>query len=315
MQQLNLRNYMEIAEMNIDKYKTFLVCTQNKTFYDAANALYTTPSTVSKHINSLEKDMGVRLFTRSPKGLVLTREGEIRKPLIEKIVTIYEDLVDELAFSSDSENVTLFSTPLFARFQISGLIRSFVQECHYSVSVTEMDRPFLALNNHQAEIIITPGFHFFEKANYDYIAFEIGRYGLLLPKEHPMASLPAVSCDDLGGETIIVMNDPIYKTLAEKFFSGRAAQPIIEYKVNGVRTDLLRLYAYEHGKPALFSSDLYDVYHPSEQVFVPFKENFAITAYMVRRKGARISAGARSFWKFGEKWLTENMNANVFYGA
>ena len=299
--------------MNIDKLKTFIACTQNKTFYDAANVLFTTPSTVSKHINALEKDLGVRLFQRSTKGLVLTREGEVRRPIIEKIVTIYDDLLDDLAFSAETDSFIMYSTPLFARFGIYELGRGFVQANPYSVSFSEIERPFQALNNHQAEVIIAPGFHFFSKENYDYISFEIGRYGLLLPKEHPLAGQKSVSCGALGAETIVVINDPVYKALAERFFSGQPEKPAIEYRVNGIRTDLLRLYAQEHRLPALFSSDLYEVYRPAEQVFVPFAEQIPVIAYMIRRKGARMSSTARSFWTYSEQWLAENKNAGFSY--
>lgn len=63
----------------------------------AAERLHTSQPAVSAHIKALESELGVTLFLRTPKGMVLTREGaELKK----RAATILE-VVDELQAAAD----------------------------------------------------------------------------------------------------------------------------------------------------------------------------------------------------------------------
>lgn len=54
----------------------FVACAQTGSFSKAAEILYTTQSSVSKVIKSMEDAMDTKLFERYTKGIRLTREGE-----------------------------------------------------------------------------------------------------------------------------------------------------------------------------------------------------------------------------------------------
>ncbi|WP_346698282.1 LysR family transcriptional regulator, partial [Catenibacillus scindens] len=56
--------------------ETFIVVADLGSFNKAAEALYITPPAVTKQINLLEKDLGLRLFTRTHRGLTLTEAGK-----------------------------------------------------------------------------------------------------------------------------------------------------------------------------------------------------------------------------------------------
>ncbi len=65
-----------VKEPSWDLIKTFLVCVEVESFRKAAGPLGTSFPTVTRRIDSLEKDLGIRLFKRVPEGLVLTDEGQ-----------------------------------------------------------------------------------------------------------------------------------------------------------------------------------------------------------------------------------------------
>lgn len=56
--------------------ETFIVVADLGSFNKAAEALYITPPAVTKQINFLEKDLGLKLFIRTHRGLVLTEAGK-----------------------------------------------------------------------------------------------------------------------------------------------------------------------------------------------------------------------------------------------
>jgi DNA-binding transcriptional LysR family regulator len=58
-----------------DLYRSFLAVAETGSFTAAARQLETTQPTIGRHIGVLEEALGTPLFTRSPRGLVLTAEG------------------------------------------------------------------------------------------------------------------------------------------------------------------------------------------------------------------------------------------------
>lgn len=61
----------------LDLYKIFCKVAEHKSFSKAAKDLYMTQPAVSQGIMQLENQLDMRLFTRIPKGVTLTKEGQI----------------------------------------------------------------------------------------------------------------------------------------------------------------------------------------------------------------------------------------------
>ncbi|QUH25263.1 LysR family transcriptional regulator [Serpentinicella alkaliphila] len=61
----------------LDLYKVFTEVVRNQSFSKAAKELYMTQPAVSQGIKQLEKELQIRLFTRTAKGVTLTNEAHI----------------------------------------------------------------------------------------------------------------------------------------------------------------------------------------------------------------------------------------------
>lgn len=63
--------------MSVDLHllRTFCVVAEEENLSRAAERLHLSPPAVSAHIKALEDDLGVRLFTRSSRGMALTEHG------------------------------------------------------------------------------------------------------------------------------------------------------------------------------------------------------------------------------------------------
>ncbi|MFK8912638.1 LysR family transcriptional regulator [Streptomyces sp. YS-3] len=66
--------------MDLDAVRTFVTAADGGRFQDAAAALSVTQQAVSKRIATLEKTLGVRLFTRGARGATLTIDGQAFLP-------------------------------------------------------------------------------------------------------------------------------------------------------------------------------------------------------------------------------------------
>lgn len=61
----------------LDLYKVFCQVAECESFSKASKILYMTQPAVSQAIMQLEKELDIRLFTRTPKGVNLTKEGQL----------------------------------------------------------------------------------------------------------------------------------------------------------------------------------------------------------------------------------------------
>ena len=66
--------------MDVEGVRTFLAAAEHGQFQQAAAGLSVTQQAVSKRIAALEAELGVRLFTRTPRGAQLTAEGQAFLP-------------------------------------------------------------------------------------------------------------------------------------------------------------------------------------------------------------------------------------------
>ena len=62
--------------MNLRQLEAFIKVSDSKSFSKAAQELYLTQPTVSAHIQTLEKELKVRLFVRNTKTVKLSEDGK-----------------------------------------------------------------------------------------------------------------------------------------------------------------------------------------------------------------------------------------------
>ncbi|MDR9829669.1 LysR family transcriptional regulator [Vibrio sp. FNV 38] len=76
--------------MNFKHLHSFLLVAQHGNFSTAAQELHTVQSAISRHINALESDLQVTLFTRNTRHVALTASGEVFLQHVQKIFQLCE---------------------------------------------------------------------------------------------------------------------------------------------------------------------------------------------------------------------------------
>jgi DNA-binding transcriptional LysR family regulator len=76
--------------VDLDAVRTFVAAADAGQFQEAAAALSITQQAVSKRIAALERDLDVRLFTRTPRGAQLTIDGQALLPHARELLRVAE---------------------------------------------------------------------------------------------------------------------------------------------------------------------------------------------------------------------------------
>src|SRR5512147_2193750 len=73
-------------EMELYQLRTFLAIARTGNLTRAAAILATSQPAVSAQLRALEEELGVALFSRTPRGMELTRAGETLRAKAEQVV-------------------------------------------------------------------------------------------------------------------------------------------------------------------------------------------------------------------------------------
>ncbi|MCD8231072.1 MAG: LysR family transcriptional regulator [Clostridiales bacterium] len=88
--------------MNIDYFREFIVLADCGSYIEASERLFIGQSSLSKHIMSMEKELGVPLFERTSRKVILTRFGELMIPYANRIVQAQFDYRHALQTEQES---------------------------------------------------------------------------------------------------------------------------------------------------------------------------------------------------------------------
>lgn len=83
--------------MDLYQLKTFVAVAREGSITRAAEAVHLSQPAVSAHIKDLEEVLGLDLFERTSRGMVLTRDGERLLAKAEQTLAAHQELLDEAA--------------------------------------------------------------------------------------------------------------------------------------------------------------------------------------------------------------------------
>jgi len=88
--------------VNFDLYNIFYVVAKNGSISSAADVLFISQPAVTFQIKKLEEQLGVSLFTRTKRGVVLTDEGKV---LFDYVKTGIESIINGESALSNLKNL------------------------------------------------------------------------------------------------------------------------------------------------------------------------------------------------------------------
>src|SRR5690606_8629587 len=103
-----------MQSMDWDKLRIFYVAAESGSFTRAGEHLHLSQSAVSRQISTLEERLGVALFHRHARGLLLTEQGEVLFRLARDFYQKVEIVEGRLRDSKENPSGTLRITTTIA---------------------------------------------------------------------------------------------------------------------------------------------------------------------------------------------------------
>ncbi len=261
--------------MDIKKYEVFLNAVDRGSFNLVCDEMGYTQSGISKMMNSMEREIGFSLLTRSNKGIQLTPEGERVLPLIRKMVQANEALNQEFQSIGGVETgkVRVGSYPTASFIWMPDVLRIFHEE-HPGIVVETVEENSIRqleqwLNQNMCDVCL------FSRQNYhnfDWISLKKDPFVALLPIDHPLATCDIVKVAELMKERPIMFknNEGLDPDVAKGFHkAGIPLDPIFtsnsdhtvvrmveQNKMVTVMPELIAQYAQFHYQVVYRSIDI-----------------------------------------------------------
>ena len=199
--------------MTIIQLRCFVEVAQELNYAKAASNLFISQPAVSRHIISLENDLGVQLFVRSRHHVALTSAGNLfyseAKDILERI-----DLSKHSILSNPGEET--LNVGCVSSIRIDGLSKIYAKYhakmphvCINNTEITASDYRRVSSGDH-LDVAFVPsslkGHLSYKEASLNYYTLYRGTLCCVMRADHRLVSKERITFHDLQGETLILLD-------------------------------------------------------------------------------------------------------------
>ena len=199
--------------MTIIQLRCFVEVAQELNYAKAASKLFISQPAVSRHIISLENDLGVQLFVRSRHHVALTSAGNLfyseAKDILERI-----DLSKHSILNNPGEET--LNVGCVSSIRIDGLSKIYSKYhakmphvCINNTEITASDYRRVSSGDH-LDVAFVPsslkGHLSYKEASLDYYTLYRGTLCCVMRADHRLVSKERITFHDLQGETLILLD-------------------------------------------------------------------------------------------------------------
>jgi len=223
--------------MEIRQLKAFLAIAEAKTFTAGARRVNVTQAAISMQIRQLEDEVGLQLFTRTPRRVILTEAGEYLLERARKILREHDSALAEIAEVAGAEYGRLrigTASGTFAMHQLPVILKQLkVKFPHSELTVSsgtserlvdkmmhgELDTAFVSLPVDNANITTESIFS-------DEIV-------AIAHPDHPLAKEKYISAATLAGESLILgERGGNTRRMIDEFFAAANVKPNVTMELS-----------------------------------------------------------------------------------
>ena len=282
--------------MTFEQLEYFLAAARAETFFDAAESLHITQSSLSKQIMKLEKELNVRLFDRSRRSAVLTDAGREFLKEAGDLFHRYRAMRKRMqAFEDVSERTLRIGTlPFLSQYGLTGLFKDF-SAAHPEIrllleEVEEIDL-LSGFSSGRYDLIIARS-HMCDESHFRFLLLDEDRLAAMLPAGHPLAWRKSVSLSDLAGEPFLLMHPytSLYQ-LCMKLFHDAGITPHV---LRTARLEsIISAVALGEGV-SLFAEKNFNLFRHESVVSVPIVPSPTLSVGVIYKDGEDPAEGERN---------------------
>lgn len=223
--------------MQIQFLKEFILLARELNYTRTAQLLFLTQPVLSKHIISLEEELGAQLFIRNKQNVSLTPIGEIFLEDAQKIVSLYDNSINKISLALNGIESTLRIGYLdaAAHDKIISAIQSFstlFPQTQLQLISFEYGDEIRALENHDIDIAVTLDLDqkFVSKYNTQIIGSD--SLAAVLRKDHILAKKDSLSFEALKDDAFVLPLQKQFPGMLDKF-QELCKDTEYEYRIEG----------------------------------------------------------------------------------
>lgn len=293
--------------MEIRVLKYFLAIAREESITKAAELLHITQPTLSRQIAQMEDEMGVKLFVRSTRRIVLTNEGLLLRRRAEEILELVDKTEREISEQDDmvEGTVSIGCGDLAAVQILPDLIRGF----HDRYSAVTFDL-YTATADHIKErmdrgvtdvgLLLEP----INKEKYDYIRLNNDeQWVIVMTPDSPLAQLEAVSPEDLRGLPLILPHRPNVQSELARWFGDEFENLNVLFTANLPSNSSIMVYsglAY-----SVIIKGSISFWDPEKITYRPLSPNLSAPSVIAWRRKQPFSLAAEKFIGYAKETLEE----------
>ena len=211
----DMKNIHSEVRMDTVKIKAVLAAAKHGSLSKAAEEFSYTPSAFSHILSTFEKELGVRIFERSSRGVTLSTQGAALLPKFEAMMQAERGIFDTVKalIAENGQEVRIATYSSISRNFLSRFLADFKKE-HPEIllSVYVVDDLTGWLENGMADVIFADNIVLSDKV---LIPIATDRYWAVAP-EGMLEGKERVTCDELYNLPHIYTDDEYLRTVFEK---------------------------------------------------------------------------------------------------
>lgn len=201
--------------MTLNQMKYFTTLVESKSFTEAAKCLFITQPNLSRQIQSMEDELGLKLLFRESRSFKLTPEGTILYKHFCKLLKDYEVAVDEAIAAGQGFDGTLNVgildiMDITTRFpRLISNVSNALPQLELTLKRGSLHEVIESLNNETADIILTYGFSLFDQPDLVTVNVDTFNSCIMIPKSHPLAYAKEWTISDFKNDTFYQLKPSI----------------------------------------------------------------------------------------------------------
>ncbi|KYZ77805.1 hypothetical protein AXX12_17225 [Anaerosporomusa subterranea] len=224
--------------MEIKQLRTFIAIISAGSFAQAAEHLGYTQPTLTTHIQSLERELNVKLFDRLGHRIRLTRQGERFLSYAERILKLAAEAADAVSSEEGGYGkIIIGASETFSVVRLPLLLKDFRKK-HPAVDIELRFGDMAKFHNDLKNNTIDIAFILTGKVPYPSLATEIlcpEPMSLIASPEHSFTQKSAIAVSDFATEDFIVTQEGCaYRAFIEQLLEANSIKPRSFMKVKNI---------------------------------------------------------------------------------
>ncbi len=215
----------------------FIHLAQTCSFQETAEALFISQSSLSKHIRSLEEELGYSLFDRTTRKVTLSRLGGIFYTYAVKFQALEENLASDIAIAQQETQTRIYIGSIgdiasYGLYETINQFRSLYPQI--KVTVMEEKNPILydLLQSEKCDFCITDALPMYRTHEFEHSIFHVDHLIAMFPENHPLSKQESINVTDLKNDGFVIHYPPIEYDSLWRFKSYANYQPEINAQVS-----------------------------------------------------------------------------------